>query len=257
MQKKDMTIKILTFILTILLFPAFRVKAADNNLIVNSNFEDRQLTGWVEEFWNKGGSIESTDQKVHNGKYAVKIYSGTIENDIRLTQEVHVEPDSYYMLSGWIETENVQKGKIGANICIMTEMDFAGNVAGTKDWGYYELTFKTGKRHNLIKIGVRLGMYYNTVKGTAYFDDIRLEKLDNTPKYYTILAEPGKTGQQDKPVKDNGAKKNQTEKIKKRDPVFADINMALILLLISIGLIPIIINVLLTIRREKKNGHIQ
>jgi hypothetical protein len=258
------------FLPLIVLFMLFvfvpcRIKSDDNNLLTNSDFEDRELNGWEKEIWNEGGKIESTDAKCHNGKYAIKISSGAIENDVRLTQEVLVNPDSYYKLSGWIATENVQEGKVGANICLVTGFNYTGDVTGTKDWMYYELKFKTSKSHYLLKVGARLGMYYNTVKGTAFFDDIRLEKLDYTPRYYITLKEPEgvlKESEDAEQVKkdrgrDNRTRDNQGKNIKKRDPVFSQINLPLVLLLISIGLVPIIINMIFTIRREKKNGHTQ
>ncbi|MBN2536618.1 MAG: carbohydrate binding domain-containing protein [Spirochaetales bacterium] len=243
-------------LLLVLIFFAFssRIESEDNNLLVNGDFEYRELTGWEKEVWNEGGVIESTDQKVYNGKYALKIYSGTVENDVRLIQEVPVEPDSYYRLSGWIASENVERGKVGANICIMTGFDYTGDVAGTEDWKYYEFRFKTGKNQKVIKIGVRLGMYYNIVKGTAYFDDIRLEKLNFTPRYAVILGESNETVIKNEQQKKDSSKRNQVKKI---DPVLSQIDLPLILLLISIGLVPVIINAFLTIRREKKNGHIQ
>lgn len=256
MRNGYIKIYILLKILIFLAFP-FRVESEDNNLLTNGDFEDKPLTGWKKEIWNDGGKIESTDEKVYNGKYAIKISSGTIENDVRLIQEVQVEPESYYRLSGMIATESVQEGKIGANICITMGFDYAGNVTGTQDWKYYELKFKTSKSHYLIKIGVRLGMYYNTVKGTAYFDDIRLEKLDYAPKYCIILKEPGNPEEQKKQISNDQTKNNQKKKIQKRDPVFSQINLPLILILVSIGLGPVILNVFLTILREKKHGHTQ
>jgi hypothetical protein len=260
MMTSDRKRSLLPVVFTILVFLSFFPQAAqgNDNLLVNGGFEYRDLTGWLKEIWNEGGSIQSTSRKIHNGKYALSIHSGGIENDVRLVQEVPVEPDSYYMLSGWIATDNVQEGKIGANICIMSGMNYAGNVTGTKNWNYYELTFRTGKQQSRIKIGVRLGMYYNTVKGTAYFDDIHLKKLDYTPKYSIILKDTGDEVEQTKQIPDTrqGDDKKKTE-FKRKDPVLEAIDLPLILLLISIGLVPVIVNVFLTIHREsrkKANG---
>ena len=118
----------------------------DNNLLVNDDFEDQDLNGWNREKWNEDGVIELTDTNVFKGNYSCKIFSGYDENDIRLTQEVKVEPNTNYMLSGWIATRDVQKGKIGANISIIGGFHHAGDVEGTEGWKFYELKFRTSKQ---------------------------------------------------------------------------------------------------------------
>ncbi|MBN2444815.1 MAG: carbohydrate binding domain-containing protein [Spirochaetales bacterium] len=247
------------FILMIFIFHSMSLMGdSDDNLLTNGGFEDKNLKGWEKDVWNEGGLIELSKNYVHDGAYSLKISSGDMENDIRVSQEVKVLPGTFYRLSAWIATENVQANKVGANICIMTGFDYEGNVSGTKNWGYYELNFKTSKKHYYIKVAARLGMYYNTVRGTAYFDNLKLEKLDFTPKYCVILKEPeGAETKQDtkQDTKQNNKKEEEVKKITRQDPVFSGINVPLILLLIFIGLGIVCVNVYLTIRREKKNAH--
>jgi hypothetical protein len=56
------------------------------------------------------------------------------------------------------------------------------------------LNFRTYGGQTEVILGARLGMYYNDTTGTAYFDDLRLEKLSVAPASYRQLSPPGDTG---------------------------------------------------------------
>jgi len=257
MKNKLTTLSGIFFLL--LFFPVQLLgnNSENTNLLSNGDFEKRGLDGWQKESWNKGGKIESTDKYVHTGKYAVIITSGNIDNDIRLTQEVQVIPNTYYRLSGWIATENVQTGRVGANLSIMSGFDYTGDITGTTGYKYYEMNFRTGESYKRIKIGIRLGMYHNTVRGTAYFDDIQLIKLDYAPRDSIILKKPVTNNPQEKQEektiqKEKGTTPNQTKQIVEKDPFSGGVDLVLISILILIGLAPIILNVFFTILKEKK-----
>jgi dolichyl-phosphate-mannose-protein mannosyltransferase len=218
------------------------------NLIYNGNFEQPLVKGWQKDIFGEGDQIEAISFNVHSGNKAVRIISGQKPNDVRLVQLIPVAPETYYRLSCWIATENVESGKVGANICIMGGFEYAGNIDGTKDWQYVEMYFRTSKTHHDIKIGVRLGMYYDVVKGTAYFDDVRLVKVDNVPSSCFYL----KDQQQGAANKNKASKKIQ--KKERKEILVHNINIKLIALLIAIGLGIIGVNIFFTFMRERKHA---
>jgi dolichyl-phosphate-mannose-protein mannosyltransferase len=150
------------------------------NILQNPGFESLNLNNeaevWRADFWSGGSGMGLTTQKVHSGTYAGMIES-TNENDARLIQKVVVEPNTVYRLSGWVSTQGVPATKIGANLCVMGGFVYSGEIKGDRDWQQLELTFRTLPNQTQITIGLRLGFYSNTTRGTVYFDDVSLEKV--------------------------------------------------------------------------------
>ncbi|NLY74908.1 MAG: hypothetical protein GX075_06355 [Firmicutes bacterium] len=161
------------------------------NLLFNAGFEEvdsaQKPLGWMPEYWLEGSEYQVTTEKTYSGKYALVIKSNE-ENDFRLVQTVKVKPNTYYKLSGWISTENVMADKIGANICVVDDgFHHTYSINGTSSWLPVNLNFLTDKNQTEVKIGVRLGMWGNTVTGAAYFDELSLVELNHRPDTYETL----------------------------------------------------------------------
>ncbi|MBN1699628.1 MAG: carbohydrate binding domain-containing protein [Spirochaetales bacterium] len=221
------------------------------NLVHNGDFEQPLIDGWKKESFTEGGGIEAVSDKVHSGERAVRIFTGINPNDLRLIQLIPVKPETYYRLSCWIATENVEAGKIGANISIMGGYEYSGDIEGTTDWQYVEMYFRTSKAHRDVKIGVRIGMYYNIVGGIAYFDDVRMTAVDFVPAdcFYLKNQENGRN------VSSNVSA--ETAENPRKAISIHNINLPLIALLVAIGLIVVGLNVFLTIKREKKRDRVE
>lgn len=167
----------------------------NQNLLVNADFElagqEQKPDYWRADYWQPDSKITVTTKKVHKGKYALEIISDKVSNDARLLQTVQVEPNTYYKLSGWVTTENVTPQKIGANLCVMSNsFTNSSSLNDTIDWTYLEFNFKTTSKQTEVTVGPRLGMWGNDVKGAAYFDDLSLVKLNNTPSNFQALQDP-------------------------------------------------------------------
>jgi hypothetical protein len=229
-------------------FPLY-ADEAEINFVINGDFEQPLTEGWQKDIFGDGGIIDAAGYNVHSGSKAVRIFSGPGPNDVRLVQLLPVEPETYYRLSCWIATENVESGKAGANICIMGGYEYAGNIDGTKEWQYVEMYFRTSKTHRDVRIGVRLGMYYSMVRGSAFFDDVRLVKVDNIPSscFYLKDQQHGTTNQ-------NRTEQKETRKKEKKEILVHNINLKLIMLLIAIGFSIIGLNILFTFLRERKHA---
>lgn len=183
----------IVFILCLLLNLGFVTKiclAKDENLIVNGGFEtvdsqNRSLE-WGMDYWKTGSELVITDRKVHSGKYAACLQSAEV-NDVRLIQNVPVLPKTIYRFSGWVATENISSPIAGASLSVIQGMVRSKSVMGKNEWQPLELVFRTDKDQHEITLAVRLGFYGETVTGTAYFDDLRLEKMPFDTTEYTQI----------------------------------------------------------------------
>ena len=106
---------------------------------------------------------------------ALKISSET-GADVGIYVTVPVKPNTDYLLTGWIKTEDVENvgGGYGAVIDILT-FGRTRTIRGTSDWTWVERRFNTGSKME-IRIQCHLGRW-GQYKGTAWFDDLRLVEL--------------------------------------------------------------------------------
>jgi len=174
---------------------AYENAATSSNLLINGSFEDGNYApdaapaAWTQDAWNWSASTFTWDDtQAHDGDRSIRITNDDL-NDARWTQMVMVEPNTDYRLSGWIRTENVTHTQesidAGANLSVFDSPEFriwtyVGELFGTNDWTYVSLVFNTGDVTELT-IAARLGYWYGTTTGTAWFDDIRLEPLYTSP----------------------------------------------------------------------------
>jgi dolichyl-phosphate-mannose-protein mannosyltransferase len=170
----------LCLLMLVILVVGIGLPGYGQNLLQNAGFEslttNQEAEAWRADFWNSHSGMGLTTQKVHNGKYAAMIES-TQENDARFIQKITVEPDTVYRLSGWVATRGVAGTKIGATLCVMGGFVYSNELKGDQEWQPVELIFRTLPDQTQITIGLRLGFYSNTTEGTAYFDDVNLEKI--------------------------------------------------------------------------------
>jgi len=159
------------------------IKKDDNNLLINGGFEIGRITPcfWNRDLFRSENANLVWDSAIkHSGNYSVKIVL-TTANDCRWIQQVNLQPDTMYILSGWVKTENVahspQLSDIGANLSLFgsgySSAFVSNGLLGTNDWKYIELKFRTGSVTQL-NIAARLGYFSGITSGTAWFDDLEL-----------------------------------------------------------------------------------
>ena len=144
-----------------------------DNILVNGSFEDDSDGDNNPDHWIIAEPVEVDDSEKVDGIYSAKIESTEVINNIN-RQYVDLAPDTTYILSGWIKTENVTGGG-GAQVY---PYDYGGvidatnwiRVEGTTDWTYYSMQFTTGADPSRARINFRL---FNAT-GTAWFDNIKL-----------------------------------------------------------------------------------
>jgi hypothetical protein len=118
------------------------------------------------------------DAEAHSGSYSVRIASAQ-PNDARWIQKVKVTPETDYVLSGWIKTEDVVHGggaiEAGANLDVFGTWDHTPALLGTNDWTYVEVPFNSDSSTEL-EIACRLGYWSSVASGTVWCDDIELRR---------------------------------------------------------------------------------
>ena len=110
------------------------------------------------------------------GSYRIK---SDKTNDAMFFVTMEVIPDTAYKVSCMVKTENVvpthNNTGGGAQISIEGTSERSNFVTGTQDWTELTLYFNS-KNRTTVNIGFRLGGYDDTCTGTAWFDNIKVEK---------------------------------------------------------------------------------
>ena len=157
------------------------------NLLKNPGFEELDQTGspigWFCDAYELrvGVTQFTTSTTARSGQHAVMIENFDM-NDARYAQEVKVEPNSIYRLSGWVRAEGILDAGHGANLSIGGVYVFSDSLYETNgEWTYLELYGRTGKDQKSVTVFARVGGYSGESQGAAYFDDLALEKVNDIP----------------------------------------------------------------------------
>ncbi|HEY9062191.1 MAG TPA: phospholipid carrier-dependent glycosyltransferase [Pseudobacteroides sp.] len=181
--------------------------AEGSNILKNPGFEDADKPySWDQDIWEASDGqkeIKVVNNVFHSGKQCAVIINSK-EGDSRLKQTVDVQSDSLYKISGWIKTENVGDTNKGANFSVHMLQITSADVKGTTDWKYVEMYGRTGKSQTSLIVTAGLGGYGSLNTGTAYFDDISVEKVNSVPAdsvefaFYSNDASSGGSSDSDK-----------------------------------------------------------
>lgn len=110
------------------------------------------------------------------GSYKIE---STTPNDAMFYGTVAVTPHTSYKVSCMVKTENIVPQKAntggGAQISIDGTTERSNYVVGTQEWTELTLYFNS-KNRTSVNIGFRLGGYDDTCTGTAWFDNLKLER---------------------------------------------------------------------------------
>ena len=137
---------------------------------------------WASTQWWSSAHFSRDVGVAHSGASSVRIIAPTPYSDSWF-QGVTVEPQTLYMLTGWIKTENVSSGP-GATLSILNMPAQTKGLTGTNNWTKVSLSFNSGSSPNAV-IRAQLG----ASTGTAWFDDLRLTAIrpDGTHPRWKIL----------------------------------------------------------------------
>lgn len=157
---------------------------AEAELIANGGFDEVAAEGglpeeWKYESWFTEEALGLARVDMLDGNNAAYIFCGSGGNDVRLYQTIKVKANSYYKLTCRIKTDNVAGGA-GANISVNGSLAKSEGVMGTSEgWVEVQLVGKTEKGQKELAVCVRLGGYGALSEGSAWFDDVQVEKLQS------------------------------------------------------------------------------
>ncbi len=160
---------------------------AVKSIIKDSDFEIGS-TRWNKDAWKPSGVKFKREKGTGcNQSKCVSIAIDKIPNDAFWKQKVRLTPGAWYNLYGWIKGENIargEKGNTGANLCILGTWEHTDNEGslGTFDWKKAVFTFHADSS-GVAEVACRLGYWYSTATGKAWFDDLYLTLDDFAPRY--------------------------------------------------------------------------
>ncbi|HPP75338.1 MAG TPA: hypothetical protein PLU88_09470 [Armatimonadota bacterium] len=142
------------------------------NLIANGSAESEGA--WRLESWQPTAKLTYDKSVRFKGNASLRLDCSQA-NDAKIMQTVKVEPNTYYLLSAWVKTDDVLNSPSGACICVMPG-DGSHNVKGTRDWRQIALLFYSDNRTEM-DIALRLGWDDRPTTGTVWFDEVELVPL--------------------------------------------------------------------------------
>ncbi|MFT3894284.1 MAG: carbohydrate binding domain-containing protein [Anaerolineales bacterium] len=169
------------------------------NLLMNGSFEQGNFSPievpdyWTQDSYDPSAVFTWDNTQAYKGSHSVKITSDA-PNDAYWLQTIHVQPNTTYLVTGWIKTVGVehttQSVDRGANLSIMGSWDwYSQPLFGTNDWTYVSFVFNSGDQTEMT-IAARLGYFSGTITGTAWFDNLEVTTLpesDTNPNWKILL----------------------------------------------------------------------
>ena len=158
--------------------------AEEVNLFPNPSFElveDGLPSSWQKKNYKGNARVEIDKEVKRSGTYSVKI-SASEKADTGLKVFRRLDA-GFYRLTGWVKTQKLAKvSKTGACLNIEGPVSRAvtNSFKGTNDWSPVEVDFEL-KENADVGFNCLFGGWGGAV-GTAWFDDVKLLKLDGAPK---------------------------------------------------------------------------
>ncbi len=156
---------------------------AAENLLTNGDFETVLSNGyperWSTQVWYDGSSALSLSGDAYLGQYCVKVENYS-ENDARFAQTVAVEPGAVYKISAMIRAEDCATDAQGATISIADTFVGTQPLYDTQgEWVSVSFYGQAAQDQTEVTVMARVGGYGSLNTGTAWFDDVRVEKVEN------------------------------------------------------------------------------
>ncbi|MDQ6418344.1 glycosyltransferase family 39 protein [Paenibacillus sp. LHD-117] len=183
--------------------PAF----AAGNLVANGDFEQTENgmpVGWTTEAWIKddAATVYAAEQgAAQSGQWAAAVRNNG-DNHARFIQNVKVDGDKLYRISGYVKAEGLRSEAYGAYLSVE---GVAVNYPQVHDtggqWSFLEFYGKTEKDQKEIAIGVSVGGYGSINAGTGWFDGITVEEVSEAPEgtaVFSLASTPVSGGEEEK-----------------------------------------------------------
>ena len=166
----------------VLLAACFACAKSDKGLPTGNTFDFSDAGSGLPTGWSVNSYEGMYDTTLSDGVFGMET---EIEDDCRLIRAVKVEPETRYVLTATVRTEDVSGGQ-GAtlsidNYSIDGSYIYSDGLFGTNDWTAVTLAFRTAAEQDSVTLALRLGGYSNVSSGKVWFKDVALAQSDNAP----------------------------------------------------------------------------
>jgi alpha-N-arabinofuranosidase len=168
--------------------------AAPRATVKNPSFElELPLSGWQVVTYGARASVAREDHEVHSGQYSLRL-TADAPSDTALNQEIEVEPGKFYRFTGWVKTRGLDA--MGSPVCGTYQIQHAGGHGtiasgpshqGDHGWSRVELVFQAPADGRVRLAPFLVG--FGKGLGTAWFDDVALEPIDQTTAPVVVTRE--------------------------------------------------------------------
>lgn len=173
--------------------PSGVARAEENNLLQNAGFETESTDtpeAWARDIWvqTEGASYLGIAQNHARSGTVSAVVENTQPNHAKWVQTVQVEPDTDYLISGWVQVEQVGDGEVGATIFPLgVGGAFPHLTESDEQWKQLRFYGRTGPGQRELTIAAGIGGYGHLNTGKAYFDDLEVRKVPVLPEGATPL----------------------------------------------------------------------
>lgn len=181
-MKKTLLILLIAVIAAAGIMPMASSRASEENeLAVNSDFSvlnaEGLPAGWLFEDYRNNPELSHASVETRDDGSNAFVVKNSEPDDAMLHQTIAVEPDSLYILSCDIKTENVESGA-GANIALIGGLICRTDaLLGDNEWTRVVLAGRTGNKQKTLSVSCRLGGYSAESEGTAWFSNFSVKKI--------------------------------------------------------------------------------
>ena len=163
---------------------------AAENLVQNGDFsqwdESGLPVGWTYAAWTQDETVSTYWTEEVDGNRCVRLQNFS-ENDARLEQTVAVRGNTTYRISARMKAEGGDPERTGGNLSVSGSLAVSQDYADTDgQWVPVELYGKTGFFQGEITVALRVGFYGEENVGSAWFDDVEVEAVDEVPAGVTV-----------------------------------------------------------------------
>jgi alpha-L-arabinofuranosidase len=164
-------------------------------LLLNPSFDSQPvLDKWELHVYGANPEIHQDTSQPHGGSCSVCIEANS-PSDTALGQEVTLEPNEYYRLSGWVRTEGLKPESASVYGTLQVQqaqgkgtIASGANHQGDTDWTEVPVLFRT-PANGRVRICVFFAGF-GTGTGRAWFDDLTVEPIQVDSCPFVVTREP-------------------------------------------------------------------
>ncbi|MGH7778385.1 MAG: hypothetical protein ACREQR_00955 [Candidatus Binataceae bacterium] len=160
------------------------IACAGQNLLVNGDLakgSEHQPDEWRTEAWLNDPNAFAYDwtHPAAGGPGELKV-AALRANDARWMQQLTLKA-GWYHITAEVRTESVGTQATGASVSVMEDGIMSADIRGTSGWQPVGLYLKVGDRGADVQIALRVGGFGSLNTGTAWFRNVRAEKIAAPP----------------------------------------------------------------------------